>query len=87
MSFRTIEKKVAVKLLAAIVVLSWAAVAAFYFLGKPSLAQWTLAVTGAAVITEIAFWVCALMLGVSAIQRRRQLIAMLFGHRGKQAGD
>ena len=59
------------------VVAAWAGLVAFYLLAKPTLAQWTIAVTGVAIVTEVAFWVGAGLLGLTVLQKRRQIWAAL----------
>lgn len=53
----------------AFVLLVWVAVMLVYILRHPTLAEWTLIVTAAAVATEVAVWVGAAILGISALQR------------------
>ena len=52
-----------------LVVLAWTAVLLTYVLFDPTLAQWTLVVTIAAIATEVAAWVGAAILGITALQR------------------
>lgn len=54
----------------------WAGVAAFYFT-EPSLKAWALAVAAGAVVTEIAFWGTAAILGVSIWRSRRTVLKWL----------
>ena len=55
----------------ALVVLVWAGAAATLLLFEPTLAQWTIIVTVAALATEAALWVGAVLLGIEAIGRLR----------------
>ena len=55
----------------ALVVLVWAGAAAALVLFEPTLAQWTIIVTVAALATEAALWVGAVLLGIEAIGRLR----------------
>lgn len=68
--------------LLALVLLTWLAVAAAYFLLAPTTAQWTVMVTVAAVITEASMWIAIAWLGFSAL-RRVSLLAGLFGQTRK----
>ena len=43
----------------------------------PSLETWTMAVTGAAIATEIAFWVTAAVLGVTILEGRKAAFRFL----------
>lgn len=56
----------------ALVLVAWTGVALAYFLFDPTLAQWTVIVTIAAVATEVAVWIGAAILGISALQRLRR---------------
>ncbi len=69
------KKLIAVALLG-LVVLVWAGAAAALFLFEPSIAQWTLIVTAAALATEGAMWVGAVLLGIEAIRRVRSRLWM-----------
>ena len=51
---------------------SWGALAAFYFT-DPSLGAWAAAVTGVAVLTEIAFWTTAAVLGITLWEGRKAI--------------
>ena len=65
------KKKLIAAGLLAFVVLVWVGVAAAFVLLEPNLAQWTMIVTAAAVASEAAMWVGAVLLGIEAIQRLR----------------
>ncbi len=68
------KKKLLAAILLGLVVAVWTAAAAAFFLLEPSLAQWTLIVTAAALATEGAMWVGAVLLGIEAIRRLRARI-------------
>lgn len=55
----------------ALVTTAWLGAFLAWLLLDPSLAQWTLIVTIAAVSTEVALWIGAVVLGITAIQRLR----------------
>jgi len=55
----------------ALVALAWLGVGAALLFFEPTLAQWTLIVTAAAVATEAAMWIGAVLLGIEAIGRLR----------------
>jgi hypothetical protein len=65
------KKKAIAFALLAFVVLAWIGVAASLWLLEPSLAQWTLIVTAAALASEGAIWVGAVLLGIEAFARLR----------------
>jgi hypothetical protein len=65
----------------AIVLLAWIGVAASWFLLHPSLAQWTLIVTAAALVTEAMLWVGAALLGIAAFARVRGWLRLRRGPR------
>jgi hypothetical protein len=65
------KKKAVALALLAFVALVWIGVAASLLLLEPSLAQWTLIVTAAALASEGAMWVGAVLLGIEAIARLR----------------
>lgn len=69
-------KKMLVGLVWAVAVASWVAVTAFYFTG-PSLKEWTVAVTAAAVLSEIAFWTTAAVLGITLWESRKAVFRFL----------
>lgn len=54
-----------------IVVLAWTGALLAFLLVKPTLAQWTLIVTGAVIVTEIAMWAGVALLGLTALDRFR----------------
>ena len=70
------NKKLIAALLLGLVVVVWAGAAAALILFEPSLVQWTLIVTVAAVATEGAMWVGAVLLGIEAIRRVRARLWM-----------
>ena len=55
----------------ALVVLAWLGAGAAFLIFEPTLAQWTLIVTAAALATEAALWIGAVLLGIEAIGRLR----------------
>jgi hypothetical protein len=58
-------------LLVGIVVLAWTAALLAFLLLDPSLAQWTLIVTAAALVSEIAMWAGVALLGFTVLNRYR----------------
>ncbi len=56
--------------------IGWAALVAFHFT-DPSAKWWTAAVAGVAVLTEIAFWTTAALLGVSLWESRKKVFRFL----------
>ena len=56
-----------------VVVAAWIGLVAFYLLVKPTLTQWTIAVTAVAIITEAAMWIGAGLLGFTVLQKRREI--------------
>ena len=56
-----------------VVVAAWIGLVAFYLLVKPTLPQWTIAVTVVALITEGAMWVGAALIGATVLQKRREI--------------
>ena len=68
---------------AGFVALAWLGVVAIYFT-DPSKALWVGTVAGAAVISEIAVWTTAAILGLSVIESRKRIWARIrapFGQR------
>lgn len=65
------KKKLLAAALLGLVLLVWAGATAAFFLFQPTLAQWTLIVSVAAVATEGALWAGAVLLGIEAFQRLR----------------
>ncbi len=55
----------------------WIGVFVYKFAADPSLKEWTIAVTGAALSLEVAFWVTAGVLGISLVQSRKAVLAFL----------
>jgi len=58
-------------LLAGIVVLAWTGALLAFLLLHPTLAQWTLIVTAAAIVSEVALWIGVALLGLTALNRFR----------------
>jgi len=56
--------------------IGWAALVGFYFT-DPSAIAWTIAVTGAAILTEIAFWSTAAILGITLWETRKSVFRFL----------
>ena len=54
-----------------LVVLAWTGALLALLLFNPTLAQWTLIVTVAAVVTEVAMWLGVALLGLTALNRFR----------------
>lgn len=57
--------------LVGLVILVWAGAFLALILFKPNLAQWTLIVTAAAIVSEIAMWIGVALLGLTALNRFR----------------
>ncbi len=57
--------------LVGLVVLAWTGVFLVWLLLSPTLAQWTLAVTAAAIVSEFAMWIGVALLGITALDRFR----------------
>lgn len=51
--------------------LVWTGALLAFLLLKPTLAQWTLIVTAAAIMSEIALWIGVALLGLTALNRFR----------------
>ena len=56
--------------------IGWAALVGFYFT-EPSVKAWTIAVTGAAILTEIAFWTTAALMGITLWESRKSVFRFL----------
>ena len=54
-----------------VVVLAWTGVFLVWLLLSPTLTQWTLVVTAAAIVSEIAMWIGVALLGITALDRFR----------------
>lgn len=66
------SKKVLIgALLLGLVVLAWTCVFLVWLLFSPTLTQWTLAVTAAAIVSEVAMWIGVALLGITALDRFR----------------
>jgi hypothetical protein len=65
-------KKTALALVWGLALAGWMALVGIY-LTDPSLAEWTAAVATVAVMTEIAFWVTAGVLGVTIVESRKAI--------------
>lgn len=57
--------------LLALVVLAWTGAFLVWLLFNPTLAQWTLTVTAAAIVSEVAMWAGVALLGLTALNRFR----------------
>jgi hypothetical protein len=68
------RKKLLAAILLGLVATVWAAAVTALFLLEPTLAQWTMIVTAAALATEGAMWIGAVLLGIEAIRRLRARI-------------
>lgn len=66
-----------------LVALVWLAVLGVYF-SAPSKTVWIVTVTGAAVMTEIAVWSTATILGLTVIESRKQIWAKISAPLRKQ---
>jgi hypothetical protein len=54
-----------------LIVLAWTGALLAFLLLEPTLAQWTLIVTAAAIVSEVAIWICVALLGLTALNRFR----------------
>lgn len=54
-----------------IVVLAWTGALLAFLLLDPNLAQWTLIVTAAVIVSEVALWIGVALLGLTALDRFR----------------
>jgi hypothetical protein len=71
-----------------VVVAAWVGLVVFYLLVKPSIAQWTVAVTAVALLTEGAMWVGAALIGATVLQKRREIWrAIVHGARRTLSGS
>jgi hypothetical protein len=66
----------AVAALVALVVFSWTGVAAAALLFELTTRQWVVAVAAAAVVTEVALYVGAVVLGIAVLQRVRSRLRL-----------
>ena len=57
--------------LVGIVILAWTGALVAFLLIKPTLAQWTLIVTAAAIVSEVAMWIGVALVGLTAFERFR----------------
>jgi len=69
-------KKMALSIVWGVTILAWAALIAFYF-SDAAIRDWTIAVTGVAVLTEIAFWTTAAILGLTIWESRKKVFGLL----------
>ena len=69
-------KKLALMVVWGVAITAWLGLAGFYFT-DPTTKEWTFAVGGVALATEIAFWVTAAILGVSLLAARKQVFGAL----------
>ena len=65
------KKKLIGAVLLGVVALAWAGAFLALVLYKPDIAQWTLIVTAAAVVTEVAMWMGVALLGITALDKLR----------------
>lgn len=68
--FKT-KKRIAAGGLVALVLLTWVAAFAAIRLFDPTIAQKTLIVTCAAIVSEVAMWIGVAILGITALDRFR----------------
>lgn len=54
-----------------LVVLAWTGALFAFLLLDPTLAQWTLIITAAAIVSEVAMWIGVALLGLTALNRFR----------------
>lgn len=59
-----------------LVALAWLAVIAIYF-ADPSQSLWIAAVTGAAIVSELAIWGTAAILGLTILESRKRIWARI----------
>lgn len=70
-------KKITLSIVWSLSVLAWLALIAFNF-ADPTMQNWVIAVTCAAIITEVAFWTTAALLGASLVESRKKVFRFLF---------
>jgi len=69
-------KKLAVSLVWGLAILAWAAL--FTYRGtEPATRDWAIAVTGVAILTEVAFWSTAALLGLTIWESRKKVFEFL----------
>ncbi|MEO9970106.1 MAG: hypothetical protein ABJG15_09845 [Hyphomonadaceae bacterium] len=69
-------KKLVLSLVWGLAILAWAAL--FAYQGTdPMIKDWTIAVTGVAILTEIAFWATAAILGLTILESRKRVFGFL----------
>lgn len=69
-------KRILLSLVWGLALAAWAGLFLVYST-DPSTKVWTIAVTGAAILTEIAFWTTAGILGISIWESRKQVFQFL----------
>ena len=67
------KKRITLIVVWTLVAFSWMGLVGVYFT-DPTLKAWTIAVTAAAVVTEIAVWTTAAILGLSIWESRKKII-------------
>jgi len=70
------KKSTVLKLIWGAVLVSWLLLIPLGFSG-PELKTWTIGVTIVAVVTEIAFWLTALLLGVGMWESRKRIMGAI----------
>lgn len=70
-------KKAVVALVWGLSAAIWVGIFVYKGVADPSLKEWTIAVTGAALSLEVAFWVTAAVLGISLLQSRKAVFSFL----------
>lgn len=71
-----IYKKLVLALVWGAAVLTWAGLVGYYFTG-PTARGWTIGVTAAVLVTEVAFWTTAAILGLSLWESRKKVFSLL----------
>jgi len=70
-------KKTILSIIWGISILAWIALIIFKFT-EPNMKQWVVAVTGVAIMTEVAFWTTAALLGATLLESRKKVFRFLF---------
>ncbi|WP_369743975.1 hypothetical protein AB8S08_05150 [Pseudidiomarina sp. PP-1MA] len=78
------NKKLVLSIMWSVVVVSWLVLGSIFFLGDDETIG-IIALTAAAVITEVAFWITALLFGMAMVDARKMLWHKLTGRSASQA--
>lgn len=70
-------KKITLSIVWGISIAAWLALIAFKFT-DPSMNHWVIGVTSVAIMTEVAFWTTAVVLGATLLESRKKVLRFLF---------